>query len=487
MKKFNFESESEYIGYVLEQANNYLDKCEIYGRREDRDGLIVNIEKSVEAKKQLENIFKNHPAYNGKGQIILPMEIEREVDQNKIWLFSNYIRDIGKKYIAKEAEIDGYTFEKAKSERTSLLRFIDAVDHMRISDDEVVIKGIPFSEYREQYRKVDNICDDFLYGENYEYFDYGKYITKEDDVLLRKVYSLSDVVNSCVGKSLEKEEHIEILSREFPHSQCRAGAKVSRVIQKCLKEIGLYQLAMEHEKEEYNKMYAAYCDAISPLKIKKWSVISFNFVDFLTMCNGGNWTSCLNTDKHGCFTDGRYSDGFNSRRVLDYALDPSTVVFYTIDEDYDGDDFELQKKNTRQLFHFGEGKLVQARLYPQSTVSRRNIYTQYRNVIEKVLADSMDDANLWTAPVYGLINPNGNIVRLPYCYKSDGSYIDFLTNAGHGYNENDFQSEVNYVVYKGSKGQKDNGFPMIIGSTDAVCIFCGEQMDEDFTNSISCC
>lgn len=486
MKKFNFESENEYIEYVLDQANNYLDKCRIYGEHENRNGLITNIEKSVESKKWLENIFKNHPAYNGKGQIVLPMEIEREIDADEIRDFADYIEKIGKKYLVKEAEIDGYTYKKARDEKNKLDRYITAINYLGVPDSDVVIKGKPFTEYRQEYNRFDKICDDFEYGD-YIYFGYNEYITSESSDLFGKARNLSYVIRNCVGKQLEDEGNIEILSRDFPHSQCRSGAKITRVIQKCLKEIGLYQLAIENEKETYNRMYAAYCDAVSPLKVKKWSVISINFVDYLTMCNGKNWTSCLNTDKNGHFTNGEWASGFNSRRVLDYALDPSTIVFYTIDEDYEGDDFEFQPKNTRQLFHFDEGKLVQSRLYPQSRVSRRNIYTQYREVVEKVLADAMNEANLWSAPTRGTISLYDNIVALPYEYESNGDYIDFLSSACHGYDENDFQDEVNYVVFRGSTNQEDNGVPMTIGSTEAVCIKCGCEMRESHHVSISCC
>ena len=204
------------------------------------------------------------------------------------------------------------------------------------------------------------------------------------------------------------------------------------------------------------------------------------------MCHGTSWSSCMNTDKECCFTSGNYAHGFNSKRVLDYALDNTTMVFYTIDEDYDGNDFELQPKQTRQLFHFGERKLVQSRLYPQSNVSRRAIYTQYRNNVEYLIAEALGEANLWSAPVRGTIEYDGNIVNVPYYYSSNGDYIDFLDIACHDCTERDFQSEVNYVVLKGSNNLEDNGIPMIVGSTDAVCIMCGDEFDEDYTDSISC-
>ena len=208
------------------------------------------------------------------------------------------------------------------------------------------------------------------------------------------------------------------------------------------------------------------------------------------MSHGSNWTSCLNTDKLRNFTGGNFSDGFNSRRVLDYALDPSTMVFYTIDENYDadgnGDDWELQPKTTRQLFHFGEGKLVQSRLYPQGNTARRSIYTQYRENVEKLLADALGEANLWSAPERGMIRLDDNIVKLPYDEVYNGDFVDFLSFANHAGWENDFQEEVNYVVLKGSTNRTDNGIPMQIGSTEPVCIMCGDKLSEGYNNSISC-
>lgn len=485
MEKFNFENENEYAHYVLEQANTLLDRCGIYGDADDRKGLMTNIEKSIQAKKKLENIFKNYPGYNGKGQIILPMEIEREIDANNIYEYADYVNDIGRKYLLKEAKINEYTYKEACQERESLYRYIRGVDYMSISDDDIIIKGKPFAEYREKYRFCDNICDKFEMG-NFLYIGYDRYITREQNEIYEKVKILSQAIRNCIGKQLEDEQDIEKLANAFPHSQCRAGIKITRVVQKCLKEIGLYQLAIDGEKEMFNREYAKWCDSVSPAKVKKWSVISINFVDYLTMSCGHRWTSCLNVDKNGRFTNGMYSNGFNSKRTLDYALDSSTIVFYTVDENYDGNDWEMQPKQTRQLFHFGEGKLIQARLYPQGEVSRRNIYTQYREVMEKVLADAMGEANLWSSPQRGVINYHGDVMNTPYSYSHNGDYIDFASNACHGGGERDFQEEVNYVVFRGSTNQEDNGIPMTVGSKDAVCIMCGDSMSESYNESIVC-
>ena len=485
MKKHNFTTTHGYAKHVLKQANIVLDKCGIYGEAEDRKGLMDDIMMSIEAKSWIFEIFKNSPYHNGKGQLILPMEIERPIDEDVIEEYANYIEYIACEYLLREAEINGYTYSMARNARDRITRYIDAVNYMRLSDEDVTIKGKPLSEYRKQDKILNDIIDVFEYSSQCCYIN-SKYVTKESKYLYDKALLVADAVKHCIGKQLENAEDIEKLSEAFPHSQCREGIKISRVVQRCLKEIGLYQLAMENEQETFNKKYSYWCDAISPMKVKKWSVLSINFVDFLTMSHGSSWTSCLNTDKNGYFTDGNYCDGFNSRRVLDYALDPSTMVFYTIDENYDGDDWELQPKNTRQLFHFGEGKLVQARLYPQDNVARRNIYTQYRENVEKLLADAMGEANLWSSPERGMIDPDGSIINTPYGY-DNGDFIDFIEGACHAGWENDFQKEVNYVILRGSTNRQDNGIPMMIGSTNAVCIMCGENMSEDYHYSISCC
>ena len=73
--KFEFNNVTEYAEYVKEQANIVLDMCRIYGTAEDRRGLMDNIMMSINAKSWLFDLFKNHPGHNGKGQIIMPLEI----------------------------------------------------------------------------------------------------------------------------------------------------------------------------------------------------------------------------------------------------------------------------------------------------------------------------------------------------------------------------------------------------------------------------
>ena len=59
MKKHNFKTEKGYANHVLKQANIMLDKCGIYGEKEDRKGLMDDILMSIKAKSKLFEIFNN--------------------------------------------------------------------------------------------------------------------------------------------------------------------------------------------------------------------------------------------------------------------------------------------------------------------------------------------------------------------------------------------------------------------------------------------
>jgi len=89
--------------------------------------------------------------------------------------------------------------------------------------------------------------------------------------------------------------------------------------------------------------------------------------------------------------DGCYSSG-----TLSYMLDGSSFVFYTIDENYKGDKTELESKINRNMFHIGEDKLIQGRVYPQTTDGEDGVYKQIREIVQKIIADCLGISNDWT-------------------------------------------------------------------------------------------
>ena len=63
---------------------------------------------------------------------------------------------------------------------------------------------------------------------------------------------------------------------------------------------------------------------------------------------------------------------------MSYLLDGTTMVYYQVDKEYDGNDLEFEPKIIRQLFHYKDGILVQGRLYPQCNDGKNSLYTPIR-------------------------------------------------------------------------------------------------------------
>jgi hypothetical protein len=80
---------------------------------------------------------------------------------------------------------------------------------------------------------------------------------------------------------------------------------------------------------------------------------------------------------------------------MSYANDNSSIIFYTISEDYNGRDYYLEKKINRQMFHYNKGTLIQSRLYPGTTDCQEELVNQYRQLTETAIANSLKVPNLW--------------------------------------------------------------------------------------------
>ena len=482
IKNYNFTFE-EYVEHTLEQANEYLDMCQIYGDREEREGLLTNVRNSIEAKQWLWDILSQCKGWNGNGQVILPFEEMRGINFSEINSFAYYIRSIGQDSI-EEAKVNGRTEDEILDRYNSINDFISVCCRSSLTNgdlDKVTVNDIPLSTWKLEREKLNEDLDELYKLHHVGY----KYVTQESYDKYWYIVELKKFINNNPTQFIEDDETVERIINTFD-VRISKGVKVTKAVQKIAKAIGLYDFATatDEGKRTWNRNYTRYCDAINPLALPKWSVISINFVDYLSMCHGHKWTSCLNVDKSGVLTQGRYGTGFNSRRTLDYALDPSTIVFYTVEPTVI-QNFELAEKNTRQLFHFNGKTLIQSRLYPQGDESRSETYTLYRKIVEGVLAEGLDEANMWSAPNKGTISLYDDIVVTPYDYDSNADYIDFLKEACHDSSERDFQSEVNYVIFRGDNGNTNMGGRVKIGSTEAVDIFTGEEMCEDWTYAIS--
>lgn len=253
------------------------------------------------------------------------------------------------------------------------------------------------------------------------------------------------------------QEMIDIVRATYPDFKASVGQKTSRAMHKLFCELGL------DKNPEYNREFAKYADALNPLKITRHTVISLNLLDFLTMSFGNSWASCHTIDKNNrrgmpnSFT-GCYSSG-----TLSYALDSTSMVFYTVDSKYSGNEYYFEPKMNRQMFHFGEDKLVQGRLYPQSCDNgSMNEYAQFRNLMQEIIALGLGVPNLWTLK------------------RGTDACMEAIWTHGTHYPDYRHFSNCTVSILKNS----ENEMRMTVGA-EPICIECGCRHSE--AESISCC
>ena len=148
---------------------------------------------------------------------------------------------------------------------------------------------------------------------------------------------------------------------------------------------------------------------------------------------------------------------------MSYLLDGTTMVYYQVDKEYDGNDLEFEPKIIRQLFHYKDGILVQGRLYPQCNDGKNSLYTPIRAQLQKIIADCLVAPNLWR--------------------KKGGTSAccSVINSKGTHYRDYECQSEcsVSKIIKMIPKGRVDNRH-MTVGH-DIYCVKCGDWHDMEST------
>lgn len=234
----------------------------------------------------------------------------------------------------------------------------------------------------------------------------------------------------------------------------RTNMKSSKAIGKICREENWDKL------EGYNQRYAALCDCLNPLKVKRHTVISLNPLDYLLMSNGNSWNSCHDIGQSGdC---GCYSSG-----TISYMLDEHSFIFYTVDASYDGNRIELEPKIQRQVFGYNDEVIVQSRLYPQSNDSgAKAVYDDIRAIVQKVISDCLEKPNMWIKST--------NAIRSVVQHGTGATcYPDWV-----------HQGELCSVS---THKEREDGKELrkIVFGAEPICITCGYRHEEN--ECISCC
>lgn len=310
---------------------------------------------------------------------------------------------------------------------------------------------IVFSKDYEREINYEEIQDFFSWVNNeYLYKDQPFQVKYTRDEMPSSMYEfLNSYHMSRRFKTRTISEEIAAKTTEiFPDIHVHSGEKTSRVVNKICKYMGY------DKHPDYNRRYARFADALSPMKIKRHTVLSINPLDYLTMSFGNSWASCHTIDKQNkrCMPnsyEGQYSSG-----TMSYMLDQVSMVLYTVDASYEGNEYWSQPKICRQMFHYGEDKLIQARLYPQGNDGDDEAYKPYRELVQEIISTIFEFPNLWTTT-----KGSGAISR--YVYTEGTHYPDYH----------------NFETCRICRVKdRENENCITIGASP-ICIECGERHD----------
>lgn len=171
------------------------------------------------------------------------------------------------------------------------------------------------------------------------------------------------------------------LSQVVPELKFATGMKTSRAFNRLCEAFSVSRLP------KYNSLFAEYADMVSGRKQALKLFISVNPFDYLTMSFGNSWASCHTIDKKNVRNMPNDYSGMYCGGTLSYMLDHVSFITYT--HKSIPDDFE-QGKIHRCMFHYKDGNLVQGRVYPQGNDYTSDIYTEFRQCVQKTLLDILE-------------------------------------------------------------------------------------------------
>ena len=199
------------------------------------------------------------------------------------------------------------------------------------------------------------------------------------------------------------------------------AGKTTRVLNKIFTDpnwdfptkMGTYVDNNGKERNEYDRWFAELSDLINPMKVTRHTLLSVHPCDYLNMSRGTGWASCHN------IYDGEYMAG-----TLSYMCDKTSMIFYTVRAEYDGDCYWNEEKINRQVYCYSGTTMLQSRLYP-----RYNDYENieiFRNAVQNILATCLGVPNRWILKKG--VNTSITLTCEDSTHYPDYEYDDYNTN-----------------------------------------------------------
>lgn len=427
LKGTDYKFTKEQEEYVLPLFKKLLDE---FKHVNSTSGIKTIWEKYKPQNTGLASLLSKHSNWDDKAMaIILDSSFVRERDQKTVREFYYWCHNQLRNWVIKrEFKFACCTLTELQTSKSKLYSIQSKMHSlMELNHDwdayynHVTFNGMTYEEIGEEYSRI---CDLVTAAEKKaKYIHEGIYVSLDVYDKWKAAYDFLDLFYNYTNHIADEKfaKKVNELAKPFDFEKngktitfgAVAGQKVSRIVNKFLKNYGFDKIKDEKIESWYdengnrhtrtkdygwNTQYSKYTNAINPLEIKRKTIISINPIDYLTMSFGNGWASCQTIDKGDTRnSEGNYSGCYCSG-TLSYMLDNCTVIMYTIKDDYKGTDYCLQDKVNRCNFHIGEDKFIQGRVYPDGRDAgcETSMAGQLRAIMQKVLAECAGENNLWT-------------------------------------------------------------------------------------------
>lgn len=420
------------------------------------------------------NKFRHHPNWDEENLCIVLKNTEypKQFSRENIRTFKNWTNEIKNEFQKTKAKED--TSEKFYVNRLDDIRAM--VRYAMKNNKKVEVEGKDVTEiqeeatreYEEYIERTENLIK-INENEEKSYF-----LTEEQKEKIDKVYeAINWISRNCTGSKITAEEATII--NNYYNVNATENQKLSRVINKLCSEIGLNEFkqtiqvttddGQEVERENgYQHNFNVMAQAITDKMYKVHTIISINPIDYWGMSLGYKWGSCqaidiYNIGRRNNVYSGRWSSGTES-----LMLDKTTVVLYTLLEDYEGNLYYTQDKLNRCLFSISNDGdvIIQHVVYPDSRDGGDlNKVKQYREKVQEIVATLWGNENKW-------VNKTGTY--------NCNNYQKII---GTHYPDTQRNETSNVSLLKGC-----NSYPRIEIGHKPICPVCGKEHTD--SNNIMC-
>lgn len=373
-------------------------------------------------KKDLIDLFMKSKNYVGNMRICLDIEMERTSNNREIKNFcENFPSRIeAMEFLCSKMDEHGKTLD----------------DYTRVGFSRFKARDLHYGDIAQRLARNEELKDKFR-TDGYTKASYETFVNFHNAVISFK--------HSTEPNLSEYTE--ELLTQYKMNATFKAGMKTSRAFNRMCSVYGI------DKHPSYNKLFAQYADMVSGLKRKLKFYISLNPLDYLAMSFGNSWSSCHTIDKNNERKMPNSYSGMHCGGTVSYMLDETSIITYVYARATE--DVE-EGKIYRNMFHYGNGLLVQGRVYPQGNDGATDLYRTFRRYVQTELSELLGIEDDW-------LRKNS----------SPGNYVNSYGDHYRDYEHFDGCT----VTYP--REMPDAIYGMIDVGHVGICPICGDYKDEE--------